>query len=65
MWEDLEEAWNYDVVARDRTNHLDEKGTRYDSLYPYTYPVPYPVSYTPYADPSPRRLYRRWASGWY
>lgn len=64
MWEDLEELWNYDSIAydgpgRDRTDGLEQ---RYASLYPYAYPVPQPVSHVL---PSPRRLFRRWESGWY
>lgn len=65
MWEDLEEAWNYDAVAREQVKGGDEKGSRYDALYPYAYPVPQPVSGDTYAESALRRLFRRWASGWY
>lgn len=65
MWEDLEEAWNYEAVARDQTNYGHDRDSRYESLYPFAYPIPYPVNHAPFVIPSPRRLGRRWESGWY
>lgn len=65
MWEDLEEVWNYDLVVRGATNPYGERDPRYESLYPFRYPIPFPVNHAPFVIPSPRRLGRRWESGWY
>jgi hypothetical protein len=65
LWEDLEEAWNYDLLLHQHHDQADGARQRYEALYPYAYPMLYPVTHTPYTIPSPRRLCRRWESGWY